>query len=40
MTDLVGLSAMASNTQFAPLARLGYRLHQRDVFGPLCEQVQ
>lgn len=40
MTDLFGLSTMASNTQFAPLARLGYRLHQRDFFGPLREQVQ
>jgi hypothetical protein len=40
MTDLFGLSTMASNTQFAPLARLGYRLHQRDFFGLLREQVQ
>jgi hypothetical protein len=40
MTDLFGLSTMASNTQFAPLALLGYRLHQRDFFGPLREQVQ
>jgi hypothetical protein len=40
MTDLFGLSTMASNTQFAPVARLGYRLHQRDFFGPLRAQVQ
>jgi hypothetical protein len=40
MTDLFGISTMASNTQFAPLALLGYRLHQRDFFGPLREQVQ
>lgn len=40
MTDLFGLSAMTSNTQFAPLALLGYRLHQRDFFAPLREQLQ
>jgi hypothetical protein len=40
MTDLFGLSDMRSNTQFAPLALLGYRLHQRDFFAPLREQVQ
>jgi hypothetical protein len=40
MTDLFGLSTMASNTQLAPLALLGYRWHQRDFFGPLREPVQ
>jgi hypothetical protein len=40
MTDLFGLSTMASHTQFAPVALLGYRLHQRDFFGPLRAQVQ
>lgn len=40
MTDLFGLSDMTSNTQFAPLALLGYRLHQRDFFAPLREQLQ
>jgi hypothetical protein len=40
MTDLFGLSEMTSNTQFAPLALLGYRLHQRDFLAPLREQLQ
>jgi hypothetical protein len=40
MTNLLGLSDMKSNTQFAPLALLGYRLQQRDFFAPLREQIQ
>jgi len=39
MTDLFGLSHMTSNTQFAPLALLGYRLQQRDLLSPLREQL-
>lgn len=39
MTDLFGLSEMTSNTQFAPLALLGYRLPQRDFLAPLREQL-
>lgn len=39
MTHLFGLSAMNSNTQFAPLALLGYRLQQRDFLAPLREQL-
>jgi hypothetical protein len=39
MTNLFGLSEMNSNTQFAPLALLGYRLQQRDFFAPLREQL-
>jgi hypothetical protein len=40
MMNLFGLSEMTSNTQFAPLALLGYRLQQRDFFAPLREQLQ
>lgn len=40
MTNRLGLSDMKSNTQFAPLALLGYRLQQRDFFAPLREQIQ
>jgi len=40
MTNLLGLSDMKSNTQFAPLALLGYRLQQQDFFAPLREQIQ
>ena len=40
MTKLFGLSDMKSNTQFAPLALLGYRLQQRDFFAPLHQQVR
>jgi|SRR5215510_10202271 len=40
MTNLFGLSEMTSNTQFAPLALLGYCLHQRDFFAPLRTQIQ
>jgi hypothetical protein len=40
MPTLLGLSDMNSNTQFAPLALLGYCLQQRDFFAPLREQVQ
>src|SRR5215510_3806362 len=39
MTNLFGLSEMNSNTQFAPLALLGYCLQQRDFFAPLREQL-
>jgi hypothetical protein len=39
MTNLFGLSDMKSNTQFAPLALLGYRLQQRDFFAPMREQL-
>ena len=40
MTQLFGLSDMKSNTQFAPLGLLGYRLQQRDFFAPVREQLQ
>jgi hypothetical protein len=40
MPHLFGRSAMTSHTQFAPLALLGYRLHQRDFFAPLRERLQ
>ncbi len=39
MSRLLGLSEMKSNTQWAPLALLGYRLQQRDFFAPLYEQL-
>src|SRR2546428_2268700 len=39
MSKLLGLSAMQSNTHYAPLALLGYRLQQRDFFAPLRDQV-
>lgn len=40
MGELLGLSEMKNNTQFAPLAVLGYRLRERDFLAPLREQVQ
>lgn len=40
MSNLFGLSAMKSNTEFAPLAVLGYRLQQRDFFAPLNEELK
>jgi hypothetical protein len=40
MTNRLGLSDMKSHTQCAPLALLGYRLPQRDVFARLREQIQ
>ena len=39
MSQLLGLSEMKSNTQWAPLALLGYRLQQREFFAPLYEQL-
>ena len=39
MSRLLDLSEMKSNTQWAPLALLGYRLQQRDFFAPLYEQL-
>ncbi len=39
MSQLLGLSAMKSNTQWAPLAVLGYRLQQRKFFEPLYQQL-
>lgn len=35
MHQLLGLSDMKANTQWAPLALLGYRLQQRKFFDPL-----
>ena len=40
MTKLLGVSDMKSNTHFAPLGLLGYRLQQREFFAPLREQIQ
>ena len=39
MSRLFGLSDMKSNTQWAPLALLGYRLQQRKFFAPLYQQL-
>lgn len=39
MSQLLGLSKMKSNTQWVPLALLGYRLQQRDFFAPLFQQL-
>jgi hypothetical protein len=39
MRRLFGLSDMKSNTQWAPLALLGYRLQQRDFFAPFYQQL-
>jgi hypothetical protein len=39
MHQLLGLSDMKANTQWAPLALLGYRLQQRKFFDPLYQQV-
>jgi hypothetical protein len=40
MTTRLGLSAMKRHTSYAPLAALGYVLHQSDFFAPLREHVQ
>ena len=40
MSQLLGLSKMKSNTQWVPLALLGYRLQQRDFFAPLSQQLE
>ena len=39
MHRLLGLSDMKANTQWAPLALLGYRLQQRKFFDPLDQQL-
>lgn len=39
MHRLLGLSDMKANTQWAPLAVLGYRLQQRKFFDPLYQQL-
>jgi hypothetical protein len=39
MHQLLGLADMKANTQWAPLALLGYRLHQREFFEPLYQQL-
>jgi hypothetical protein len=39
MHQLLGLSDMKANTQWAPLAVLGYRLQQRKFFEPLYQQL-
>lgn len=39
MHQLLGLSDMKANTQWAPLALLGYRLQQRKFFDPLYQQL-
>ena len=39
MPELLGLSDMKSNTQFAPLGLIGYHLQQRDCLAPLREQL-
>jgi hypothetical protein len=39
MHRLLGLSDMKANTQWAPLAVLGYRLQQRKFFEPLYQQL-
>jgi hypothetical protein len=40
MSKRLGLSAMKRHTPYAPLAALGYALHQADFFAPLREHVQ
>jgi hypothetical protein len=40
MTTRLGLSAMTRHTSYAPLAALGYVLHQAAFFAPLREHVQ
>ena len=40
MTKRLGLSVMKHYTSSAPLAALGYILHQRDFFAPLREHVR
>jgi hypothetical protein len=39
MHQLLGLSDMKANTQWAPLALLGYRLQQRKFFDPLYQYL-
>ncbi len=39
MHRLLGLSDMKANTQWAPLALLGYRLQQRQFFDSLYQQL-
>jgi hypothetical protein len=39
MHRLLGFSDMKANTQWAPLALLGYRLQQRKFFDPLYQQL-
>ena len=39
MRRLLGLSDMKANTQWAPLALLGYRLQQRNFFDPLYQHL-
>jgi hypothetical protein len=39
MHRLLGLSDMKANTQWAPLALLGYRLQQRKFFDPLYQYL-
>ena len=39
MRRLLGLSDMKANTQWAPLALLGYRLQQRSFFDPLYQHL-
>jgi hypothetical protein len=39
MHQLLGLADMKANTQWAPLALLGYRLQQRKFFEPLYQQL-
>lgn len=39
MHQLLGLSDMKANTQWAPLALLGYRLQQRKFFDPLYQHL-
>jgi len=39
MRQLLGLSDMKANTQWAPLALLGYRLQQRQFFEPLYQYL-
>jgi len=40
MVKLLGLSEMRNNTQFTPLAALGYYLQEQDFFAPLRDEVQ
>src|SRR5205823_13591776 len=40
MSQLLSLSKMKSNTQWVPLALLGYRLQQRDFFAPLSQHLE
>jgi hypothetical protein len=40
MHQLLGLSDMKANTQWAPLALLGYRLQQRQFFEPLYQHLE